>query len=364
MTYAAEVARLVSRYTPEDREALRVFQREHFGPNSRHIDDAFFHWLYERNPHRAPAGPTLWLCKRDGVVVAQQASIPFVLKVDDAEHRAAWLIDWMVHPDWRLKGVSPALFAANASTADIMLGLGLEDMAYRSVRRAGWLDAARLSLFVRAFDPDACAKLLKLPELLGKLVPRAILAGSAYVAGRLAAGMSGVALEPVAAFDERIDVLWRTAKQDYRVVARRDFAAVRWRFDEGPHQRLFDRWYLKRRDAVIGYAVTRTAVWKGYRIARFVDCFAERHALAPLMALVLEELSRKDVVAAFFEHWHREAGVILRSLGCAHARPSHRLMFKLRGEEMALASVLGEAASWFVMPADSDFDHILANSDG
>ena len=57
MSYAAEVARLVTRYTPEDREALRVFQREHFGSDSRHSNDEFFRWLFDVIQTAIPRAP-------------------------------------------------------------------------------------------------------------------------------------------------------------------------------------------------------------------------------------------------------------------------------------------------------------------
>jgi hypothetical protein len=360
MSYAADIARSVVRYEPGDREALCAFQREYFGADSRHCDDAFFEWLFERNPHRDPEGASLWLCKRDGVVVAQQASIPLRLKIGDSEQRAAWLIDWMVHPEWRLKGVSPALFAANADSTDIMLGLGLEDIAYRSVRRAGWHDAGRLSLFVRPLDAGASAKILNLPPVLGKLAPRFVVGGSARFAAGVRGAIAGVSLEPIEAFDERAEALWHDASREHPVVAKRDFETLRWRFDEGPHRVFYERYYLTRKGRVVGYAVVRVTDWKGHRIGRVVDYYTGRRWVAPLLALVIAELDRKGVAAVFLEQWDPRAEYVLRALGCVRARPSHRFMFKAREPALAgLAPMLMQAGNWFVTPADSDFDHIL-----
>jgi GNAT superfamily N-acetyltransferase len=365
MSYAAEISRSVVRYEPADRPALRAFQGEHYGAISRHCDDEFFEWLFERNPHRDPAGASVWLCKRDGVVVAQQASIPTLLKIGDSEHRAAWLIDWMVHPEWRLKGVSPALFAANANSTDIMLGLGLEEMAYRSVRRAGWSDAGRLTLFVRPLDGVASAKILNLPPLLGKLAPRFIVGGSARFIAGVGSALARVSLEPVCAFDERIDALWDTVSREHQVVAKRDFEMVRWRFDQGPHRVHYDRYYLTRKGAVVGYAVLRVTDWRGHRIGRVVDYFTGQQWVTPLLALVMGELDRKGVAAVFLEQWDARAEKTLRSLGCMRARPSHRFMFKARETAPAgVADTLAHASNWFVTPADSDFDHVLIGPHG
>ena len=359
MSYAAEIARSVSRYEPGDRPALREFQREHFGANSRHVDDEFFEWLFERNPYGDPAGPSLWICKRDGVVVAQQASIPVPLKVGDSEIRGGWMIDWMVHPAWRLKGISPALFAVNAATNDVMLGLGLEEVAYRTVRRAGWTDAGRLSLFVRPLDPGPCAEVLGLPKLLSKLTPRVLVGGSAAAIGRAASAMTGLSLDAVDAFDERVESIWRSVSPGYPVLVKRDLASVRWRYDEGPHRAAYSRYYLTRRGQVLGYVVLRLAKWRGHIVGRVADYFAERRWLMPLLALVIEELKSKGAIAVFFEQWQADSGAVLRSLGCFRIRPSHRFMFNLRDKASPFAATLGVADNWFVTPGDSDFDHIL-----
>lgn len=359
MSYAAEIARSVRRYDPSEKAALREFQRTQFGATSRQVDDAFFEWLFERNPYADPAAPTLWLCKRDGVVVGQQASIPVVLKVGDEEHRAAWLVDWMVHPDWRLKGVAPALFAASMAHSELMLGLGFEDLPYRTVQRAGWRDITNLSLFVRPLDPYACTEALGTPRPLAKFAPGVLFRGSARAIGRIAGAMSRVSLDPIPAFDERVNDLWRKVSPEYPILVKRDFTNLRWRYDEGPFSALYDRYYLTRKGELVGYAVLRLEKRHGYIVGRVVDYLVERRSLAPLLALIVEELNAKGVIAVFFEHYLSRSEAILRSLGCLRVRASHKLMFKARDGASPLAASLTRAESWFVMPGDSDFDHVL-----
>src|SRR4051812_36772954 len=208
MSYMAEMARSVVRYQPADKAALRQFQRAHFGEHARHCNDAFAEWLYERNPNRDLEGPALWICKRDGAVVGQQGGIPVLLKVGERECRATWNIDWMVDPAWRMKGVAPALFSAFGESTDVLLGLGVEEVPYRSFIRSGWIDMGSLALFVRPLDPSACAKGLKAPRLLTKLAPGPLFRGSAAFTGRAAAALARVSLEPVPAFDERVEGVW------------------------------------------------------------------------------------------------------------------------------------------------------------
>lgn len=365
MSYAAEIARSIKRYDPSEKAALREFQRTYFGADSRQSDDAFAEWLFERNPNRDPAGPSLWLCERDGAVVGQQGSIPVVLKVGESEHPAAWLIDWMVRPDWRLKGVAPALIAAYVNSTEIAFGLSLEELSYRTVRRSGWQDVGKMSLFVKALDPQACAKVLNLSPVLAKLAPRVLVGGSAYLIGRIAGAVSGLSIEPIAAFDERVDGVWATASPEYAIVVKRDLANLRWRFDDGPHQPLYERYYFKRKGRVIGYAVIRVANWRGHLIGRVIDYFAERRSLAPLLALIIGELNTKGVIAVFVEQCYVGSEAALRSLGCLSvgAANRQRFMFKLRDNASPLVNKLGQVDNWFITAGDADFDHNLIASE-
>ena len=356
MSYFEKMLRSVAPYEPHDTTALREFQREYFGEHSRQVDDAFEDWLFARNPHAR--GPTLWVCKRDGVVVGQQGVIPVRLKVDDAEHPAAWLVDLMVRTEWRLKGVAPALFASSTEALDVLLGLGVDDDAYRAVRRAGWQDIGRTTYFARPIDPQACGEGLNAPKLVTRLAPRALFSGSARLLGSLAGGVSRTALERVDAFDERIDAIWAAAKNDYPVVVKRDGVHVRWRFDETPQRGLYQRYYLVRRGVAVGYAVARLTRWRGHTAGTLVDYFAPRKLVTPLLAQLFAELSRQNAVAVFLDLIDAGTESALKTLGCLRVRQSKRFVYKLPDPQSPLAARLGDRSNWLVTPADADDDHI------
>ena len=363
MSYLDEIARSCLRYDPAHKEALRAFQRVYFGETARHVDDDFAHWLFERNPHRDPAGPSLWLCMREGRVVGQQASIPIVIKVGAVERKAAWLIDWMIDPAWRLRGVSVALLNANAGSNELMLGLGLEGVAYKTVAKAGWTEVGRLSLFVRPLDTQACARAIGLPAFVATVVPPFLARGTARLAARAAALVSGLEMKPVAAFDERVDAIWSAASGDYEVLVKRDYEWLRWRYDESPWPERYARYYFSHKGRTVGYAVLRLAHRRGHLFGRVIDYLIPRKWTAPALALMIEALNAKRAVAVIFEHEHAGSGLALRGLGCIRASNSHRLMFKLRDGDASAAGALSRWGDWFVTPGDSDLDLILADSE-
>jgi GNAT superfamily N-acetyltransferase len=356
MSYAADLARSVVRYDSGQREQLRIFQRTHFGSMSRQADDRFFDWLYEQNPHRDGTGPALWLCMRDGIIVGQQGAIPVRVKVGDAECCALWGIDLMVHPRWRLKGVGPALLFAYQQSADLCLGMGLSDASYNAFRRQGWRDMGKLTVFVRPLDPHACSQASQAPRLL-KVTPKFLLSGSARLIGSVTRGINGASLEPIPTFDERAEGIWRTASPDYPVLVKRDFTALRWRFDASPNRGCYERYYLMQKRTAVGYVVVRFDEFRGHKVAHVIDCLAGARWLPSLLALTLAELSAKRAAAVFIEQLNERAAPVLKLMGCwPVTRSTHFILRASAGLEPA-PPALCDAGSWFTTLADSDCDH-------
>ncbi|HEV7390487.1 MAG TPA: hypothetical protein VGO08_02500 [Burkholderiales bacterium] len=356
MSHLPRIRHPVLPYESSDKNLLGDFQREYFGARSRQCNDAFAEWLFESNPHRDRSKPVFWVCKQDGIVVGQQASVPVILKVGDDEYRASWGIDLMVRREWRLKGVAPALSAAYESSADILLGLGMSPAAVRSYSRAGWSDMGRLRFAVRPLNARACAQALQSRGWLARLVPNVLVGGSSAFLAGMARSFNGCVLEPVREFDERVDNVWRTSADDYRVLVKRDFTSLRWRFDQFPEPARYRRYYMVRGSGVLGYAVVRMDRWRGHEIGRIVDYLAPRRYLRPLLALAIEEMRAVGAAAVFVEQLHEEAAVVLGLLGCFPVAAVTQFMVKVQPRAATVAGMVNQARCWFATRGDSDSD--------
>ncbi|NQU75673.1 MAG: GNAT family N-acetyltransferase, partial [Planctomycetes bacterium] len=223
--YAAKLKEQISRYTTENRSALVEFQREMFGQSARQQLEEHFQWLFELNPFRRDDGAELWLCKKDGRVVGQQAGIPFELTIRSHVFRASWAVDLMVHPQWRLRGVGAALSQTYVESNDIVAGLGISDAAYKAFLRAGWTDLGCIPLYVRPLDVGAMLRGRSSTSHLAQAAATGLrpLVWLVDAACDVRARWSGATLEPVEQFDHRVDELWKAVAPCYPVIARRDY---------------------------------------------------------------------------------------------------------------------------------------------
>lgn len=353
MKPSTRVRGAVARCQPGDREDLHAFQRQMFGPASRQADHAAFAWRFERHPLRGPDGPDLWIARRDGQVVGQQCALPMLLRVGPRERRAAWAIDLMVAPPWRLRGVGPALYGAVRDSETILCGLGVSEDARPALRRAGWLDLGRVPRWLRLLRPLEPGQ-----RLLGTWMAGGRLAGLSRFAAPLLEGLdavlwataraAGTRFEAIAAFDRRVDALWPLAARHYPVIARRDFAHLAWRYDDSPQAAAYRRFVLLRGGTLLGWAVLRHE----REVAVLVDHLCEPRWQGALFVHCLAEARRQGATALACLALPRGTQAVLRSLGFVR-RPGPRLVVSA-DEEIALLSRPG---NWFVTEGDSDIDH-------
>jgi GNAT superfamily N-acetyltransferase len=359
MSLAVRLRQEITRYAPRDRGLLREFQREQFGAQARQLDEEHFEWLFNRNPWQPSEGPQLWICKKDGKVVGQQAGVPFHLKVGRRYCRASWAIDLMVDPRWRLRGVGPALSEVYTASNEITVGLGISDAAHKAFLRAGWLDLGTVPLYVRPLDVNRMPK-GRFPgdgghAWVGRMANPVVRLFD--MVGGTCARWKGAILRPVEQFDERVDALWDAVCGRYAVIARRDFRGLHWRFDALPDRHDYRRFCLMEGDTLRGYAVIRMAICHGAAAGIVVDYLAAPEWLRPLFARGVEYLRNAGAAAVYCTTLGPGVGAWTHPLGFVRRESGVRLMVRLSEAVRTLSRAVANARHWFITLADSDADY-------
>ena len=354
----------ITRYHPRDADDLAEFQLRTFEAGSRQVDPGRATWLFDQNPCRSEDdGRDLWVCRRNGAIVGQQAEIPFDLRVGRHERRAAWAIDLMVDDAWRLRGVGPALIATQLERRTIVGGLNLSDKGYAAYTRGGWSDLGVVPVYLRPLDLGRAARLGSLPERLARATPvvgpvlRAVDSAATAALRR-----AGARLEAVDRFDERVDEVWQAALGDYPVIAHRDLAAVRWRIDQRPDRDDLERRYLTVRGRTVGYVVLRRAGSADDPTAVVVDYLAPARWVAPLLVAAGVAARRRGAVAMSVKTRNEPADRYLRAAG--FLRREHgsdapiRFMVQCTDDALVCALV-SDRDRWFITSADSDLEYAM-----
>jgi GNAT superfamily N-acetyltransferase len=358
MTYVERLRQQIRKYAPQDRPALIEFQREVFGPQALQLDESRFTWLFEENPSKRPEGPQIWVCKRDGQVVGQQAGMPFRLRVGSEYMDASWAIDLMVHPRWRLRGVGPMLTKTFVASNDVTVALGISDEAYKAFLRAGWTDAGAVCMYVR---PIHLGRLIEAHSSHRRLLRYAstcarplLLLADAMCAAR--ARRMGVVLRPIERFDHQVDVLWNAVEGLQPVLAERSLRSLRWRFDAPSVRERYQRFYLLVRERVQGYAVVRMGVRYGAPAGIIVDYLGAPEHQATLLACCVEYFREKGAAAVYCGTVNHAGRFAFRSLGFVRRPSGIRFMVALGNVESPLQEAVLDSRNWFVTAADSDQD--------
>lgn len=348
----------ISRYrATADADDLAEFQRATFGEGSRQLDPERFAWLYERNPGHHDDDPGVWVCRRNGVIVGQQAEIGFDAKIGDDNQPAVWSVDLMVDPEWRIRGVGPGLVDTHIAQRGLVVAVTQREDAIKLYERFGWTDVGTVPSYLRPVDFRRTFAVAPVPARARRFAPvlaPMLRAVDAVVASGLR--LAGLRLTRVDRFDERVDDVWSRSSPDYPVLAKRDAAHVRWRFDECPEAGELQRYYLTRGGAAIGYVVLQPGERWGQPVTLVVDYLAPTRWVLPLLTCAAHEARRQGSFALVCrtlnrrgERWLR-LGLFVRR-GMDVAAP---LRLMVHCAVPAVCALLGNADSWLLTTADSD----------
>jgi GNAT superfamily N-acetyltransferase len=348
----------ISRYRPAtDGDDLAEFQRSTFGDGSRQLDPERFAWLYERNPGHHDDDPGVWICRRNDTIVGQQAEIGFDAKIGDEQRPAVWAIDLMVDPEWRVRGIGPGLVDTHLAQRDLVVGVTQAEDAVKLYERFAWTDVGTVPSYLRPLDIRRTFQLAPVPARLRRFGP--VLAPVLRLVDAVMAlvlRLIGLRLTRVDRFDERVDEVWRHSSPDYPVLACRDAAHVRWRFDECPEAGELQRYYLTRRQRTLGYVVLQPGERWDHPVSLVVDYLAPVRWVAPLLTCAAHEARRQGAFAVVCrtlnqpgDRWLRLALFIRRGMDVAAP-----LRLMVHCSAPAAATLLGHPDAWLLTAADSD----------
>ncbi|MDQ1559459.1 MAG: hypothetical protein QOD32_2519 [Pyrinomonadaceae bacterium] len=352
----------IKQFTVADTDALLAFLREAYPDDPRKSDPVYWKWHYLENPRTDLEDVPLWILEdTGGRVVGQVATIPVTLKVGAEERRAIWILDFIVHEDYRGQRWGRRLLDTAREHCRTMIALGINAGSTGVLNSQKWAAMGSINRYHLLLNPaHAVKELSRLPRPLGQVVNLAYAPLRPRAAPQAA---SGVSLRAVERFDADFDDLWRRAATQWpcAVVRRADY--LDWQFARQPGKRY-----------------ETLGVYAGGRLAGYVVLFFRKAggagAASPKVAIsdicydagagfdVIDELLRAALNLAL----ERRAGSLVTDV--LDARVEERLVRRgfwriKRAPGFMVYSetereLVNDPRNWFLTRADSDvsiFEH-------
>lgn len=345
-----------------DREALLKFLRIAYPDDPRKSDPVYWRWHYLENPQTEAHNVPLWVVTRGAEIMGQVATIPVRLKVGAEETLAIWILDFIVHEDYRGQGLGKRLMAEARNFCPTMIALGINEGSTAVLLKTGWKAMGGVRRYQKLLYPGND---LQKASRLGLLRGLVNLCYSPFRPRLKSLTKGRRRVREVTRFDASFDAFWKEASRQWACAVVRDAANLNWQFAEQPGKR-FDILALYEEERLLGYAVlffrmpgASTASSK----ASIADlCYT---AAAADATEIIDELLRAALRMAL----ERRAGSLvtdmhdarveerLRRFGFWHIKKSPQFMaHATQGRE----ALMYEPDNWFLTRGDSDvsiFEH-------
>lgn len=355
----------IEQFNVADTDALLAFLREAYPDDPRKSEPVYWKWHYLENPFTRLEDVPLWVLKDEGRIVGQVATIPVVLKVGAEERRAIWILDFIVHEDYRGQRWGRRLLDTAREHCRTMLALGINEGSTGVLNSQKWTAMGSINRYHLLLNPGHAAKELAGVPALGRILNLAYapLRPRRTNAPRASLEEKGIAVRRVERFGADFDELWQRASAQWpcAVVRRADY--LDWQFARQP-----------------GKLYETLGLYAGGRLAGYVVLFFRKPeaegAASPKVAIsdlcydarfefdVIEELLRAALRLAL----ERRAGSLVTDV--LDARVEERLVrlgfwrikrapgFMVYSETER--ELVNDPRNWFLTRADSDvsiFEH-------
>lgn len=235
---------------PVDRPDVLSFLRAAYPDNPRQSDPRFWDWHFPGHPLADPGKPPIWLAKSGDRIAGQLACIPVNLRVKEKNVTATWILDLMVDPEFRRRGIMKNLVREVQKVYPALLGVNTNQQhAPALLQSLGWKIVSLIPRYHRLLFPGSDIKHVSPSGMVAKAVN---LAFSPF-RPRSGGGINPH-LRSLTGFDRSFDDLWLEAREQWPCAVNRSVATLNWQYRTQPGKKFeIIGWYDA--EQLRGYAV-------------------------------------------------------------------------------------------------------------
>jgi GNAT superfamily N-acetyltransferase len=248
-----ENALQVKPFELSEKNALLSFLQTAYPDAPRQSDPRFWQWHFLESPYVTPDKMPVWIIKNGGQIIGQLAAIPVELKVGGTRTRAIWILDFIVHQDYRGRGLGKRLVRAAEEFCPLGLGVNTnEQTAPLLLKSLGWVIVGKIPRYSKLLFPGNALREVSQFKPLRQLVNLCY----APLRPRLDRHTSNVegAILNVDRFDSSFDTLWQEGSGQWPCAVVRDSRMLKWQYSHQPGKR-FDTLGFYENHRLLGYVV-------------------------------------------------------------------------------------------------------------
>jgi GNAT superfamily N-acetyltransferase len=229
---------------------LAGFLRGVYPGEKRKADVAYLRWFYEQNPNVDGGLLPIWVLRRSGQIIGQLGTIPVRLKAGSTYTKAIWILEFVILPEFRGKGLGKKLVLAAGEKYRTMLTLGINEASTRVFTSLGWKTMGRIHRYHKFLFAGSSAQIPGKRSLLRDGLNR--ISFPRRASRRPENPKYTFTCDRV--FGPELDQFWERASVQWCVAVRRDHKLLEWQFVHQP-RKLFECIRLYEGGQLVGYAV-------------------------------------------------------------------------------------------------------------
>lgn len=374
---------MVRRATLDDRPAIDAFILKTYGSMAPHKGPHRWQWQFLDNPRRvicADYAP-VWIAEdtSTGCVFGQIAVQEARIRIHGYQHAAGWIVDVMVHPDFRGQGLGHRIHTAIAADMTTLVTLTMAPATRRIAERHGCVtlgpvyqfnkirrtraksvrhyilfrtqNRPRLDRVARIFCDRFAMHHIAAPLLT--LASRTVLSIGSFLGGR-----AKVQIERVDRYTDQDDRFLSTAIPSRYAHFERSAEAWNWRFCDAPDLR-YERFRVREGDRITGQLILRRCTNEELPIGTIVELLTlpgDKRTAAALLRFACKRFADSGVEAYDAAASTAEMIRLYTRFGFL---PTRRMRPTVVCSNQSLATEIESVKhEWYFSKADHDWDQI------